>query len=148
MTTKREMLTQAIKDAMRAKDPGLDTLRMVQSEVRLMEIESGNRDIPLEDAAFETVIRRLVKKREESITLYKQGNRQDLVDKESAEIAVLRRFLPAEISDDDLRQLLAPLFTANPGKPGSQLMKDAMPLAKGVASGNRVKAMLEEMTRG
>lgn len=147
MTTKREALSQAIKDAMRAKDPGLDTLRMVQSEVRLMEIESGNRDVPLDDAAFESVIRRLVKKREESITLYKQGNRQDLVDKESAEISVLKRFLPAEISDEALKAILLPLVQANPGKPGGQLMKDAMPLVKGAAAGNRVKALLEELTR-
>jgi uncharacterized protein YqeY len=147
MTTKREILSQAIKDAMRAKDPGLDTLRMVQSEVRLLEIESGNRDVPLDDTAFEAVIRRLVKKREESITMYKQGNRQDLVDKESAEISVLKRFLPAEISDAELKTILQPLIQANPGKPGGQLMKDAMPLVKGAATGNRVKAILEELTK-
>jgi|HubBroStandDraft_1064217.scaffolds.fasta_scaffold00825_3 uncharacterized protein YqeY len=100
---KRQELNDALKAAMKARDAqSTSTLRMVLAKIKDKDIEArldGNRD-GIDDAAVLAVLQGMIKQRRESAVLYLQGNRQDLVDRENAEIALIERFLPVQLDAD------------------------------------------------
>ena len=100
-------LLEDLKVAMRDKDVvARDTLRMIRNELSQKELELGR---PLEDGDEIAVLARAVKTRQESIAQYEQGGRQDLVDKEKAEVAVIERYLPKAMSEEEAREAVAAL---------------------------------------
>ena len=101
----KEQLNEAMKQAMKARDDlRLSAVRMVRSTVKNREIELKHE---LDDQGVIEVISTMVKQRRESIRLYQDGNRQDLVDKEEAEIAILFQFLPAQMNRDEIVELVS-----------------------------------------
>src|SRR2546427_11837029 len=96
---------QIIKDmtaSMKAKDAArTSTLRMVKAALQNREIEKGG---PLDDNELQKMLRSLVKQRRDSIDQYQKGNRQDLVDKEQAEITVIEGYLPQAASQPEIDQ--------------------------------------------
>jgi len=101
----REKISQALKDAMRAKDEAkTTTIRMVNAAIKQKDIDvaraRGDREIS--DDEVLNLMQSLIKSRRESIELYKQGGREDLVSKEEAEIAVIEQFLPSQLSEEDI----------------------------------------------
>lgn len=101
----RKRLDDDLKDAMRAKDTlRLETVRNVRSSMRAREIDSGKE---LDDAELQKLIRGLVKQREDSIAQYREGGRADLVERESAEKAILEGYLPAAVSAEDVEALVS-----------------------------------------
>ena len=106
----REQLTEAMKNAMRERQPDtVSTLRMVLAGIKDKDIAirpSGRAD-GINDAEILTLLQGMVKQRRESVTLYKQGDRADLVAKEEAEIAVIERFLPQQMSAADAESAIA-----------------------------------------
>ncbi len=116
----REKLTGALKDAMRARaEPATTTIRMINAAIKQKDIDvarpRGDRQITGEEVL--NLLQSLIKSRRESIELYKQGNRLDLVRKEEAEIAVIEQFLPAQLSEDEtkaaVRELAASLAASS-----------------------------------
>ncbi len=112
----REKLTGALKEAMRARaEPATTTIRMINAAIKQKDIDvarpRGDQQIRGEEVL--NLLQGLIKSRRESIELYKQGNRQDLVNKEEAEIAVIERFLPVQLSEEEtkaaVRELAASL---------------------------------------
>ena len=97
----REQFTEAMKVSMKAGDAATtSTLRLIIAELKKVDIEARPKGIErVEDGEIVAMLRRMVKSRRESIELYRQGNRQDLVDKEAAEIAVIERYLPPEMDE-------------------------------------------------
>ena len=97
----REQFTEAMKASMKAGDAATtSTVRMILAELKKVDIEARPKGIErVEDGEIVAMLRRMVKSRRESIALYRQGGRQDLVDKEAAEIAVIERFLPPEMDE-------------------------------------------------
>jgi uncharacterized protein YqeY len=97
----REQFTEAMKASMKAGDAATtSTVRMILAELKKVDIEARPKGIErVEDGEIVAMLRRMVKSRRESIDLYRQGGRQDLVDKEAAEIAVIERFLPPEMDE-------------------------------------------------
>ncbi|WP_333671384.1 GatB/YqeY domain-containing protein [Elioraea tepidiphila] len=97
----REQFTEAMKASMKAGDSATtSTIRLIIAELKKVDIEARPKGIEkVEDGEIVAMLRRMVKSRRESMELYRQGNRQDLVDKEAAEIAVIDRFLPAEMDE-------------------------------------------------
>ena len=98
----RQSLTDAVKEAMKARDQrATSTLRMVQAKLKDKDIEARGNGNPdgIDDSAVLSVLQGMIKQRRESIELYKQGNRPDLVDQETAEIAVIERFLPQQMDE-------------------------------------------------
>ncbi len=100
----REDFMDALKASMRAGDaPRTSTLRLIIAKVKDADIaarsktEGGSGSISLTDEDITGVLRGMVKQRRESVALYTQGNRQDLADKETAEIAVIESFLPQQM---------------------------------------------------
>jgi uncharacterized protein YqeY len=97
----REQFTEAMKASMKAGDAATtSTVRMILAELKKVDIEARPKGIDkVEDGEIVAMLRRMVKSRRESVEMYRQGNRQDLVDKELAEIAVIERFLPPELDE-------------------------------------------------
>ena len=97
----RTRFTAALKEAMLAKDAAkTSTIRMITAKLKDVDIAarpSGVDKVP--DDQVISMLRSMVKSRRESVELYKQGGRQELVDKELAEIAVIEGFLPQQMDD-------------------------------------------------
>jgi|SaaInl8_200m_RNA_FD_contig_31_2951033_length_577_multi_6_in_0_out_0_1 uncharacterized protein len=105
-----------IKDAMRAKETlKRDTLRMLTASVKQREVDER---ITLDDEAIHSLIQKLVKQRDESITQFKEAGRDELVEKESAEQEVLKAYLPKQLDDAELeakiREVVASVGATSP----------------------------------
>ncbi len=120
---KRQELSDALKEAMKARDAHTTTtLRTVLAKIKDKDIEarvSGNHD-GIDDTGVLAVLQGMVKQRRESIELYKQGGRQDLVDQETAEIVLIERFLPAQLDESAARAAVKALI----GEIGAAGIKD------------------------
>lgn len=113
-----DSLKEAQKDAMRAKDKlTLKTLRMALAAVKQREVDER---IELNDTDVLAILTKMVKQRNESITSFKSAERQDLVDIEVAEIAVLTRFLPQPLSAEEINGLIDEAMAAT----GAATMQD------------------------
>lgn len=137
--TLKEQLDDAMKQAMKARDDlRLSAVRMIRSQVKNREIEQRRE---LDDQGIIEVISTLVKQRRESIRLYQEGNRQDLVDKEEAELSVLLGFLPAQLSAAEIDELVSRVITetgAQGARDMGKVMKALTPLTAGRADGKAV----------
>jgi hypothetical protein len=103
--TLRTDLSDALKDAMRARDEGgVSTLRMIMAGLKDRDIAARTKGTgePIADAEILELFQKMVKQRQESIEMYKKGNRSDLVAKEEAEIKVIERFMPKQLSDAEV----------------------------------------------
>jgi uncharacterized protein YqeY len=119
----REKISQALKDSMRAKDEArTTTLRMINAAIKQKDIDVARPRGDQQIGGDETLIllQSLVKSRRESIELYKQGGRQDLVDKESAEIAIIEEFLPKQMSEAETKAAIREIVAAT----GASSVKD------------------------
>lgn len=100
-------ITEDMKDAMRAKDAlRLSTIRMLLAACKQREVDER---IELDDAAVVGLVDKLIKQRKDSIQAFEQARRQDLVDKETAELKVLQAYLPARLSADEVAAAVAAL---------------------------------------
>jgi hypothetical protein len=108
MTTLHERLQADMKAAMKsgAKED-LEVLRMLLSDARYAAEAAKVPDDAMPDELLLKVLRKAVKTRTESIALFKQGGRQDLSDRESAQIEIVRRYLPAEVGEADIERVVA-----------------------------------------
>jgi uncharacterized protein len=104
----REQFAEQLKASMKAGDaPRTSTLRMILARLKDADIAARPRgvdSVPDEDIA--ALLRGMVKSRRESVELYRQGNRQDLVDKEQAEIAVIEGFLPRPMDEAEMARAI------------------------------------------
>ena len=131
-----DTIMQDLKDAMRAKDLiARDTLRMLKASLTEAEMAKGSK---LDEGEEMEVLTRAVKTRKDSATQYEEGGRQDLADKERAEVAVVQRFLPQPMSEDELRQAmkgLAEELGVTSKKQMGQLMQATMDRYRGRVDG-------------
>ena len=99
--TLREKFTEALKTAMQGGDKaGTSTIRLIMAKVKDADIAARPRGVQqISDDEVVAVLRGMVKQRRESVELYIQGKRQDLVDKENAEISVIEAFLPQQMDE-------------------------------------------------
>ena len=122
-----QTLTTDIVSAMKAKDPNrLTALRMLKTALTNKSIEKGR---ALEGAEELQVVSMLVKQRKDSIEQFTKGGRQDLADKEQAEIGVLNAYLPASASDEEIAAAVAAAVAetgATSAKDMGKVMKAAM----------------------
>ena len=144
--TLKEQLDDAMKQAMKARDDlRLSAVRMIRSLVKNREIEQKHE---LDDQGVIEVISTLVKQRRESIRLYQEGNRQDLVDKEEAELAILLGFLPTQLSTAEITELVTRVIgeTSTQGiKDMGKIMKVLTPMTTGRADGKTVSETVKRL---
>lgn len=115
-----ERINEDMKAAMRAKDSArLDAIRMLRAAIKQKEVDGRT---TLDDAGIVAVIDKLAKQRRDSIDAFRKAERQDLVDKESAELALLESYLPARLSAEEVaaevQALLAELGASGPADMG------------------------------
>jgi len=137
--TLKEQLNDAMKAAMKARDNlRLSAVRMVRAAITNREIEARTE---LDDRAVVDVISTLAKQRRESIRMYREGNRNELAEKEELELAVLLEFLPVQLSPEDIDSLVRQVILdmeAHGAKDMGRVMKAVTPLTAGKADGKVV----------
>lgn len=121
--TLRTDLSDALKDAMRAKDEvAVSTLRMILAGLKDRDIAARTKGsgAPIVDNEILDMLQKMVKQRHESIELYKKGNRPDLVAKEQAEIAIIERYQPKQLSDAEMEAVVGQVV----GRTGATSIRD------------------------
>jgi len=118
----RDELKAALIAAMKGGDKAaVGTIRMVQSAVKNRDIELRTGTAPADDdLPITEVMQKMIKQRRESEALYRQGGRPELADAEQAEIAIIERFLPQQMGDDEARAAVAAVIA----ELGATSMKD------------------------
>lgn len=107
-----QQLTEDMKTAMKAKDSvTLNVVRGLKSAIKYAAIEKHGAEGELEDTDAIAVIRKELKKRQDSVSSYEAGGRPDLAENEKAEIAVLEKYLPAAMSADEMEKLVNSVIT-------------------------------------
>ena len=146
-------LRKDIQDAQRARDQvKLDTLRMALGAIHNLEVARTDRKNkeygqPLTESDCLRALEQEAKKRQQAIPMYEQGGRKDLVEKEQRELDILQAYIQgSQLSDDDLRAVVARLIEAN-GKEFRRVMPLAAKETKGRANGARVQQIVKEMTQ-
>jgi len=109
----------------------LGVIRMITSAIKQREVDER---IVLDDAQVLVVLEKMIKQRKESIAQFQVGNRQDLVDKESAEITLLQTYMPSRLSDAELDALIAEAVAAT-GAASIKDMGKVMAVIKAKAQG-------------
>ena len=142
----KERLEQDIRDAMRSRSQQrLDALRFLKSQIQLVE---KNALKELDDAGVVDVVAKQVKDRRESIQMFTQGGRADLVAQEQAALAVVQEYMPEQLGDDALealaRQAIAETGASGPSDRG-KVMGRIMPQVRGKADGAAVNAIVSRL---
>ena len=121
------IIEQAMKTAMRAKDKErLGTIRLILAEIKRIEVDER---IDLDGPAIIVLLDKMLKQRRDSISQFEQAGRDDLANKEASEIEVIQSFLPAQLSDTEISQLIDDAI-AQSGAQGMQDMGKVMGLLK------------------
>jgi uncharacterized protein YqeY len=128
MSLQKEIMTQ-LKTAMKAKDTvALESLRAVKSAILLAQTESGAKEELTEDQELK-ILQKLVKQRKDSATLFIEQGRQDLADPELAQVEVIAQFLPEQMSEEAIKEVVSAVIS----QVGAEGMKD-MGKVMGMAS--------------
>jgi uncharacterized protein YqeY len=123
----KDQITDDMKAAMRAKDSErLSTIRLLIAEIKRKEVDER---IELDDAQVVAIVEKMIKQRKDSITQFENGGRQDLADKEKAELTVLTAYMPAGLSDEEVAAEVAAAVAAS-GAAGPQDMGKVMGILK------------------
>ncbi|HEY4716956.1 MAG TPA: GatB/YqeY domain-containing protein [bacterium] len=141
----KERIQDELTKAQKQRDPGrVSTFRLLKSAIRYEE-DAKRHDLSEDEIVL--VVSRLIKQRKESIEFFKQGKRQDLVDKEENELKILQEFLPPGLSESDLRQLVDEAVMESGAvniKDMGKVMKILMLKTKGRAEGEIVKNLVTD----
>ena len=139
----REALESGLKEAMKSGDRvAVSAIRLSLSEIKNAAIDKRR---PLEDNEVVNILRSGIKKRQESIEMFAKGNRQDLVDKETAETKVIERFLPAGLSAAELEALVDAAIAESGAasmKEIGKVMKAVLPKVAGRADGAEINKLV------
>lgn len=123
MSSLKNTLTEAMKDAMRAKEKfRLGVIRMVLAEIKRVEVDER---IDVDDTRCLAIIDKMSKQRRDAANQFVDGGRQDLADTELAEVEILKEFLPAQLSDDEITSLIDQAIS-DTGASGPQGMGQVM----------------------
>ncbi|MBE7368602.1 GatB/YqeY domain-containing protein [Ramlibacter pallidus] len=149
MTTLKERITEDMKAAMRAKETErLGAIRMLTAAIKQKEVDER---VELDDAAVVGIVDKLLKQRKDSIDAFQKAGRQDLADKEQAEVAVLQAYLPARLSADEVaaevKAIVAEVGAKGPGDMG-KVMGAAKQRLAGKADMGQVSAAVKAALAG
>jgi len=145
----KDQITEDMKAAMRARDTErLGTIRLLTAAIKQKEVDER---LTLDDAAVIAVVDKLIKQRKDSIDAFVQAGRQDLADKEAAEVRVLQAYLPARLSPDEIaaevRAIVGELGASGPGDMG-KVMGAAKQRLAGKAEMGQVSAAVKAALGG
>lgn len=145
----KDKIREDLKNAMKSKDEvAVRTLRMVIAAIKNFEVEK------MKEASDEDVIAVLqkeAKKRKEAIEQYKAAERDDLASSEEAELKVIEKYLPEQMSEGEIKELAKEIIKqvgATTVKDLGKVMKEIMPKVKGKADGKLVNKIVRELLEG
>lgn len=141
-------LNDDMKTAMKAKDKEtLQVIRMLKASLQNEQIKKGSE---LDADEELTVLSREMKQRRDSLTEFDKAGREDLAEKVKIEIAIVEKYLPAQLSEDEIRDIVKAAIektgAATPAEFG-KVMGVVMPQVKGKADGNQVNAIVKELLK-
>lgn len=137
-----------MKAAMKAKENGklaLNVIRMARAHIRQAEIDNGHADF--DDDQVLTILRKEVKQRKETLAEIKDSGREDLVEATQAEIDILQKYLPAELSAEAVKKVVVEIVNAmNPeDRKMGLVMKSVMAKLRGKADGKLINTVVREI---
>lgn len=139
-------LNDDMKTAMKAKDKEtLQVIRMLKASIQNEQIKKG---ADLNEEEELTVLSREMKQRRDSLTEFEKADRTDLAEKVKGEIAIVEKYLPAQLDEAEIRQIVAGAIEktgASSPKEFGKVMGAVMPQVKGKADGNHVNAIVKEL---
>ena len=142
--TLRDKINDDIKESMKSKDKEtLAVLRMVKGSIQLEEISKKKE---LNDDDVIAVISKQIKTRKDANSEFEKGNRQDLIDKNNAEISILNRYMPEQLTSDEIEQIIEENMKklgVTTTKQMGILMKEISPLLKGKADMGLVSNLIK-----
>ena len=144
----KEQLMADMKAAMKAKEEGklaLNTIRMARAHIRQAEIDNGHADF--NDDQVLAVLRKEVKQRKETLSEVESSGREDLVEQTKAEIDVLEKYLPAEMTPEAVEAAVKEIVDAmDPGQKNmGSVMKAVMAKLKGQADGKLINQIVRKL---
>ena len=122
-------------------------MRLLSSSIKNTEIEKKKKEEGLNDNEIIEVIKKAVKQRKDSVEQYEKGGRQDLADKEKKEIETMSVYLPSQMEEEKVREIIKEVITqsgATSAKDFGKVMGMAMKKVQGQADGDMVKKIVEE----
>jgi len=122
----------------------LDTIRMLRAQIKSASIDKKD---DLDEAELAQVLQKEAKKRKEAIDLFQKGNREDLVKKEEAELSIISKYLPEQLSEKDLDEIIKTAVESlqvSTEKDMGRVMGAIMPKVKGKADGKLVQQKVKE----
>ena len=142
----KQTLLSDLKGAMKSKDSlKVDTLRLLISEIKNKEIDLRK---DLGDEAITALLTTQIKRRKEAASMFEQGGRIDLKEKEEREMAILQNYLPEQVGEEELKQRIQAVITET-GAQGPQdmgkVMKVVVPEFKGKAEGDQIRKIVSEL---
>ncbi len=145
----KDQLMQDMKEAMKAKQTiRLSTIRQLRSAIKNKEIELQKE---LDDSSILGVITTAVKQRREAAQMYNDNQRPELAAKEEAELAVLQQYLPTQLSENEVRDIVVAVIAetgATSMKEMGKVMPQVMAKTKGSADGKMVNHLVRELLAG
>ncbi|MCX7720713.1 MAG: GatB/YqeY domain-containing protein [Dictyoglomus thermophilum] len=144
--TKDYMAAMKNKDSFRA-----EVLSTLRSAIKYREIELREKGKELDDQEVLDVIKKEIKKRKEAIEMYKQGGREDLAEKEEKELLILQEYVPQGLSEEELKEKIKSIIErvgARTLKDMGKVMKEAMAELRGLAEGEEIRRVVEELLKG
>lgn len=147
MSLQNKVMVQ-LKEAMKSKDVvALESLRAIKSAILLAQTESGAKE-ELSEGDELKLLQRLVKQRKDSAALYKEQHRDDLAAPELAQVAIIEQFLPEQMSEEDLKKVVADLIAqtgASSMKDMGQVMGMASKQLAGKADGKTISTIVKQL---
>lgn len=142
----KDQLNEDLKSAMKGGEKiRTETLRSLKSAIKYAEIQAGN---DLDDNGVLGVVKQQAKQRRDSIAEFEKGNRADLIEKEAAELAVLERYLPAQLPEAEIEAKARAVIVAlgvTDAKGTGQVMKQLMAELKGQADGSVINQVVRRL---
>ena len=147
--TKQLQINEDIKTAMKEKNlDSLDVLRQLKTALTNAALATGNANNPLTDNDVIVVVRKQIKQREDSIEQFTKGGRDELVQKETAEISVLKKYLPQELTADEVDVIIKQAITdvgAFTKKEMGKAIKRAVELADGRIDNKTISMKISQL---
>ncbi len=154
MSKLQQQINNDLKQAMRNKqEQKVSVFRMLISAIKNKEIAARKgEDVSLTNEQVIQILRSEIKKRKDSITAYKQGDRYDLADKEEREIKIIEKYLPEQMSDGEIetvvREIVETHGNASVQKDFGKVMGQVMVRVKGQADGGKVSGVVKRVLDG
>lgn len=140
----KAQISEDMKNAMRAKDSArLGTIRLLQAAIKQREVDER---VELDDSSIIAVIEKMLKQRRDSIAAYESANRNDLADVEKFEVSVLQTYLPQQLTEDEIKEILEKVVTETGAagiKDMSKVMAAIKPLVTGRADMGKISGLIK-----